>query len=532
MKSLLYKKLKQHRERLINSQASKVLPDNRKIGVAGLNLDYSRHLLDELAWQDLLLLAKEKQLSKAIRDLFSGELVNNTEQRAASHTLLRASGDQVSNNSNMLDILDLRKKMASYSEQLLTGIIRGSTNKKITDVVNIGIGGSALGPKFACLALQEYKSSQIDMHFVANIDPEEIYSLLKKLNPETTLFIICSKSFKTQETLENARVAKSWLIDNLGYSAKINKHLVAVTANTEEALVFGLSVDSVFPMWEWVGGRYSICSAVGLSLSIAIGFANFNKLLDGARAMDEHFHTMELAQNMPVILGLLSIWYVNICGANSQAILPYSSRLELLPAYLQQLLMESNGKSVNKSGEEVSYATCPIIWGGAGTNSQHSFFQLLHQGTHIVPCDFILPMTNSKYPEQHQLLVANCLAQMQALMHGRELNFGDDKQKFIEKHKYCIGSRPSNLIYFKEISPQILGSLISLYEHKTYVESVIWDINPFDQFGVELGKILAKDMLEALCGESSELLPKIKIDSVSQQIIEEIKKAHKNKVVV
>lgn len=525
MDAAVYDNLLLHGKRLKQTHCDpRINQQNKRISGAGLSLDYTRHTLDDLVWRDLFSLAKEKNLKQSIRDLFTGECVNNTEQRPALHTLLRASClNETNGSSKQFEIIQALKKIENYSKKLRSGLLTGSTGKRFTDIVNLGIGGSALGGQLIRQGLKDYCVDDLKVHFVANIDPEVIHSLLNTLNPATTLFIICSKSFATQETLQNALVGKKWLINRLGKNLRLDKHWVAVTAQVKRARAYGVDDDNIFPMWDWVGGRYSIFSSVGLSIVLAIGFNNFTRLLAGARAMDDHFLSTRWSENMPIVMGLLSIWYVNVCKINSQAILPYSHCLEMLPAYLQQLQMESNGKSVNKSGHSVNYATCPIVWGGVGTNSQHSFFQLLHQGTHIVPCDFILPIKNSKYPKQHQFLVANCLAQMQALMQGTMDN-KDLPNDFIVKHKKCLGSRPSNLIYFKEVTPEILGALIALYEHKTFVESVIWKINPFDQFGVELGKNLSSFMFDYLTDVDKLKSDSWQIDHVSKNLIEEIRK--------
>lgn len=388
-------------------------------------------------------------------------------------------------------------------------------------------------------ALTEFHNTDICSHFVSNVDPQQIESTLAKINPETTLFIVSSKSFATQETLANAEQAKNWLLANINADEKriIARHFVGVTAKPEKAKQFGLVSKNIFPIWDWVGGRYSMWSAIGLALALSIGMRHFEQLLEGARDMDQHCLNSEIANNMPVTLALLSIWHTNFWGCKSHAVIPYSQVLNRFPAYLQQLAMESNGKSVRLDGSKVNYPTCPIIWGEAGTNSQHSFFQLLHQGPEMVPVDFILPLTTQAHREQHKMLIANCLAQSQALMQGKteqqvradlaKQGLDESEIERLTPHKIMPGGRPSNIIYMDKLTPYTLGSLVSLYEHKTYIESVLWDINAFDQWGVELGKEMCDDILLAL--QDKEGAREALTDTSTLALISAYKKANSAK---
>jgi glucose-6-phosphate isomerase len=404
-------------------------------------------------------------------------------------------------------------KMRVFTEQVRSGQWRGFSGKPITDVVNLGIGGSDLGPRMATYALTPYHKQDLKVHFVANIDEADLLQVLRGLSQETTLFLVASKTFTTQETLVNARSAREWLLAGArGDKKAIARHFVAISTNREAVQAFGIDPENMFEFWDWVGGRYSLWSAVGLAIALAVGMERFEELLEGAFEVDEHFRTAPFSRNLSVIMGLLGVWYGNFLGAESYAILPYDQSLRYFPDHLQQLDMESNGKRVDLSGKPVTYATGPIVWGQVGTLSQHSFFQLLHQGTHLVPCDFLVAAeSHYELGEHHAILLANCLAQAEALMRGKTeqevraelapLGLAEDKLKLLVAAKTFPGNRPSNLLLFKKLTPKVLGSLIALYEHKIFVQGAIWNINSFDQMGVELGKELAKAILPELSGE-------------------------------
>ena len=414
----------------------------------------------------------------------------------------------------MPEVRDTVRRMEEFCWKIRRNQWRGYSNKTFTDVVSIGIGGSFLGPKLASSALKPYWDSRLSIHYLANIDGSHITEILKRLDPATTLFIIQSKSFSTQETLKNANACRQWFLDNGGEEHDLAKHFTAVSSNIEKATAFGIAEENIFPMWDWFGGRCSLWSAIGLPLALAIGIDNFRELLRGAYAMDEHFRTAPLEHNMPVIMALLGIWYVNFFGVNSHAILPYDHYLRSLPAHLQQVDMESNGKSVTTDGNKVDYQTGPVIWGGVGTNGQHAFHQLLHQGTHFSPCDFIMPMcSHNPIDNFHAMLVSNCLSQSQALLQGKSedeavaelvaAGMNQAEAIVLAPQKVIPGNRPSNTLYFPKSSPQIIGALIALYEHKVAAQGMIWGINSFDQWGVELGKQLGNKVLTAL--ESSAI---------------------------
>jgi glucose-6-phosphate isomerase len=469
--------------------------------------DYSKNHVTEKTMQLLFKLLKEAGFERKRGHLLSATPFNNTENRPVLHHLLRdkskASDMYVDKENVTLNIRSSLEKMRDFSRKIRRGIYKGATDKAITDVVHIGIGGSYLGPRMVVDALQDYaenlagRKNSVNVHFVSNVDSSNLFSVLNDLNPETTLFIIVSKTFTTDETLTNALSAKRWLEEKLD-KASVIKHFVAVTSHVENVHNLGISEQNVFKFPDWVGGRFSLWSAVGLSIAIAIGMDNFEKLLDGAYAADKHFLSAEMEQNIPVIMAVLGIWYNNFFYADTHAVLPYDNHLKLLPAYLQQLEMESNGKSVCKDGSHVKVQTCPIIFGGAGTDVQHSFFQLLHQGTHLVPCDFIVAATPIKeVGEHHKKLLANFLAQTQALMMGK-----DDKN---EPHKYFEGNRPSNSIIMNQLTPYNLGMLLAFYEHKVFVQGVLWDVNSYDQWGVELGKQLAKEILPVIDNTKHEI---------------------------
>jgi len=470
----------------------------------GMLLDYSKNLINEETMQLLFSLAEQAGVKRWADKMVSGEKINTSENRAALHTALRNPSRKPLN----LDGKDIRREvqrnldhMRRFSDAVRSGNAMGHSGKSFTDVVNIGIGGSYLGPLMASEALKPYGSPHLRLHFVSNVDGSHLAETIKPLNPESTLFIIASKSFATQETMLNAHSARQWLLASLPSEAAA-EHFIAITANPKEAAKFGIPVNHVFEMWDWVGGRYSLWSAIGLPVAISIGMDNFNDLLAGANLMDEHFLSAPLARNMPVILALLGIWYNNFFGAETYAVLPYDQYLRYLPVYLQQLEMESNGKRVNRTGEPVDYATAPVIWGEAGTNGQHTFYQLMYQGTRLIPADFLASCeTHNPLNEHHAVLLSHFFAQSEALMQGRtesEIKADLDAQGVTgekseqwAKHETFPGNQPSNSILFKKLDPKTLGLLIALYEHKVFVEGVIWNINSFDQWGVEAGKRLA-----------------------------------------
>ncbi|MGS0673577.1 glucose-6-phosphate isomerase [Shewanella sp. 125m-1] len=479
----------------------------------GLFLDYSKNRASKETMSILFKLAKDTQLESKIKAMFAGEIINNTEQRAVLHTALRAPADKVINVDGCNIVAEVQQtlaKMGEFVDSVTSGNWKGYTGKTITDVVSIGIGGSFLGPKIVSQALRPYWTNKLNCHFVANVDGTSITEKLKGLNPQTTLFVMSSKSFGTQETLTNTLTAKAWFLEQGASQSDVAKHFVAVSSNVAKATEFGIDVNNIFPMWDWVGGRYSLWSAIGLPIALLIGIDNFRELLAGAHEMDEHFANTPLENNMPVIMGLFSLWYGNFFNAQSHVVLTYDHYLRGLPAYFQQLDMESNGKSVTLNGTDVDYSTGPVIWGGEGTNGQHAYHQLLHQGTALIPADFIMPL-NSHNPvgEHHVQLASNCFGQTQALMQGRtyeealtELNtsgLSDEQKQLIAKHKVMPGNKPSNTILMDKLTPATLGALIALYEHRTFVQGAIWQINSFDQWGVELGKQLGNDVLERLC---------------------------------
>ncbi len=460
-----------------------------------LLLDYSKNHVNSTTTKLFARLAREADVPSAIEAMFSGETINQTEGRSVLHGALRAKlSDRVAlETEGVREVWEVLTKIEEYVEAVHAGDIRGATGKRLTEVVNIGIGGSDLGPVMASRALRPHWRGKMRFHSVSNIDGTQLIDLQKVLDPERTLFIVCSKTFTTLETMTNANSARDWVIDKLGAPA-ISEHFVAASTNHEAMNEFGINADYRFGFWDWVGGRYSLWSAVGLSLALVVGMDTFRRLLAGGRVMDLHFRQAPMDENMPVLLALLGIWYNNFFKAQSQAILPYDNRLERFPAYLQQLQMESSGKSVRMDGKPVRCDTGMVIWGEAGNNAQHSFYQLLHQGTRLVPIDFLLPANSSGGDQaQHDLAIANCLAQSEALMDG----FDEDGLESYRVHK---GNNPSNTILFEELSPETLGQLIALYEHKVFVEGVIWGIDSFDQWGVELGKKLASSMTGAVSG--------------------------------
>jgi glucose-6-phosphate isomerase len=450
-----------------------------RMAAADLSLDFSKTHVNATTLKLLTKLATEAGVPAAIEAMFAGEKINRTEDRSVLHVALRAKiSDMVAlETPGVREVWEVLTKMETFVEAVHAGKIKGNTRRKFTDVVNIGIGGSDLGPVMASRALKPCMNTGLRFHSVSNVDGTQLEDVKAELNPATTLFVVCSKTFTTQETMTNAHAARAWIVEQFDELA-VQYHFVAASTNHEAMDDFGIRTDYRFGFWDWVGGRYSVWSAVGLSLALVVGMDVFRAMLAGGRRMDLHFRQSPLNENMPVLLALLAVWYNNFFGAGSQAILPYTNRLDRFPAYLQQLQMESNGKSVRMDGKPVRCDTGMIIWGEAGNNAQHSFLQLLHQGTRFVPVDFILPATST-------LATANCRAQAQALMEGTT-------DKNLEPHRVHVGNRPSNTISFDELTPEVLGELIALYEHKVFVEGVIWGIDSFDQWGVELGKRLAR----------------------------------------
>jgi len=479
---------------------------------AGIHLDYSKNIATDETMRLLFDLARAVGLEHWREQMFSGAAINTTEGRAVLHVALRNRSDTpvlVDGKDVMPDIDAVLGRIEDFSERVRSGEWKGYTGKAITDVVNIGIGGSNLGPKMVCEALKPYQSARPRPHFVSNVDGTHIAETLKQLDPETTLFIVASKTFTTQETMTNARSARDWLVGALGDDKAVRNHFVAVSTNAEQVTEFGIDTDQMFEFWDWVGGRYSVWSAIGLPIAIAVGFERFAELLTGAHEMDRHFNSAPLEQNLPVILGMLGVWYVDFAGAKTHAILPYDQYLEYFPAYFQQGDMESNGKHVTRDGERVDYATGPVVWGQPGTDGQHAFYQLIHQGTELIPSDFIAPVhSHNPTGDHHAKLLANFLAQTEALMRGRSLAEARDEMvdaglsaeeaERLAPHRQFDGNRPTNSILVERITPRTLGSLIALYEHKIFTQGIIWGINSFDQWGVELGKKLAGVILDEL----------------------------------
>jgi len=487
---------------------------NLSIQLDGLLLDYSRNHVNNQTLQLLQQLAEQSELPAAIEAMFNGEPINNSEHRPALHVALREPTGQQSRP----EVGATLQRMEEFVDAVYNGDWLGFSGKRITDVVNIGIGGSDLGPNMVTEALGQFNQGKLACHFVSNVDPAHIESVLENLHPDNTLFVIASKSFTTLETHQNANAARAWFLEKTGNESAIASHFTAISSNLDAVKKFGINENNIFPMWDWVGGRYSLWSAIGLPIALSIGMDNFRQLLAGAHAMDKHFRTAPLNQNMPVILGLLGIWYQCFMGGNSTAVVPYLQRLQQLPAYLQQLCMESLGKRVDKSGNALDVDTGDVIWGTAGTNGQHSYFQLLHQGTRLIPVDFIASANPSADGgnEQHAQLLANCLSQAMALMQG-EANPD-------APHKHFEGNKPSNTILLRELNPHNLGALLALYEHKVYVQSTIWGINAFDQWGVELGKKLSSQVFDAMRKDAGDFTQ----DRATARLISLIKQWQKN----
>ncbi len=480
-----------------------------------LLFDYSKNLIDETTLPLLINLAERAQLRQKTEAMFSGSIINTTEKRAVLHTALRNRSNTpvyFGGQDVMPQINKVLDKMRVFTEQVRSGKWKGYTGKAITDIVNIGIGGSDLGPKMVDTALKPYGIETLRAHFVSNVDQVDIVETLKPLNPETTLFLISSKTFVTQETMTNAHSARKWFLNTAIDPAHISKHFVAISTNVKRVEAFGIDPENMFEFWDWVGGRYSLWSVIGMSIALYIGMDNFEELLMGAHIADQHFRHTPFEKNIPVIMGLLGIWYNNFFEAETYAILPYAQSLKYFADYFQQGDMESNGKSATITGEKVDYNTGPIIWGQPGTNGQHAFFQLIHQGTKLIPSDFLAAaQSNYDLPEHHDILISNFLAQAEALMRGkteaevrRDLSHQPDLDDAYIVSKIFEGNKPSNSFLFKKLTPRMLGTLIAFYEHKIFVQGVIWNINSFDQMGVELGKVLARAILPEL--KSDELI--------------------------
>ncbi len=514
--TIAWQKLQNHFQEMQNASMKKMFSED-KTRASQFHLhwndfvvDYSKNIVNQETMNLLLELANEVQLKDAIAKYFEGDVINQTENRAVLHTALRAnvtSKIAVDGENVIPEIFQVKEKIKKFTNEVVNGDRKGFTGKSFTDIVNIGIGGSDLGPAMAVEALQFYKN-HLNVHFVSNVDGDHVNEIIKKINPETTLFVVASKTFTTQETLTNSQTIKKWFLES-AKQVDVAKHFVAVSTNIQKVTEFGINPDNVFPMWDWVGGRFSLWSAVGLSVSLAVGFDNYDALLTGANEMDEHFKTADFDKNIPVTLALLSIWYNNFFGAESEALIPYTQYLQKLAPYLQQGTMESNGKSVGRDGKPVNYQTGTIIWGEPGTNSQHAFFQLIHQGTKLIPSDFIgfvKPLYGNE--DHHDKLMSNFFAQTEALMNGKtaeQVQSEFDKQglsaeqaKFLFPFKVFNGNKPTNTILIKKLTPKSLGSLIALYEHKIFVQGIIWNIFSYDQWGVELGKQLANSILDEI----------------------------------
>lgn len=496
-KAQIWQQLIRHHEQIADMHMRdmfRVEPDRSQklsIRIDDLLVDYSKHRITTETLSLLFSLADTCKLEERISALFAGEKINSSEDRPALHPILRAPADHILQLDD-LDIVALIQsqltRMRVFVQRLHAGEIRGASGLAIEKVINIGIGGSDLGPRLAVEALNAFRKGAIKVEFVSNLDPQDLSAALAGANPDTTMFIIASKTFTTLETRTNADAAKNWLEQN--GCLELERHLVAVTTNQAAAKEFGAIDEHIFYFWDWVGGRYSLWSSVGLPIAIAVGMDNFENMLAGAHVIDTHFQTEPTDRNVPIMLGLLSVWYNNFFKADSHAVIPYDQSLRLLPEYLSQLVMESNGKSVRRDGQPVQHRTSPILWGTIGTNAQHAFFQMLHQGTHLVPIDFLLPLQNPSNQQQQLKLVSNCLAQSEALMLGQQ----DDS----DANRQFPGNTPSTTMVYSQLTPRVFGMLIAIYEHKTFVEAMLWDINPFDQWGVELGKKLANLLMQDL----------------------------------
>ncbi len=518
-----YQKLVTEFERIKNKHlrdiflADKLRFEKFNIQLEELIFDYSKNRMDDVIIAQLISMAEELKLPDAIESMFNGEKINETENRAVLHTALRNFSEEslyVDNENIIPGIREVQEKMKLFSNDILSGKLTGYTGKQFTDIVNIGIGGSDLGPYMVCEALKHYKVPHLNIHFVSNVDGTHITETLNKLNPETTLFLIASKTFTTQETMTNAHTARNWFMNSALAEKFIADHFVALSTAEKEVVEFGINKNNMFGFWDWVGGRYSLWSAIGLSICLAIGYENFEQLLKGAEAADKHFRKTEFKNNIPVLMGLLGFWYTEFFNFKTCAVIPYDQYLHRFTAYLQQADMESNGKSVDRFGNRVQYSTGPVVWGEPGTNGQHAFFQLMHQGTDIIPADFIAPAISlNKVGDHHNILLSNFFAQTEALMNGKtaeevkaELKSKGFSETEIEFHfpfRVFEGNRPTNTLLLSKITPYNLGTLIAIYEHKIFVQGIIWNIFSFDQWGVELGKKLA-----------SAILPELKTDQM------------------
>lgn len=489
-----------------------------KIEVNGFVLDYSKNLITKDIINSFVELAKREKILDQIKDMFNGKHINFTENRAVLHTLLRGNivGDKLKVYSNNID--SVYERMKNFVNKVHSGEYKGYSGKIITDIVNVGIGGSDLGPQFVATALKPYRKNKLKIHFISSIDGYHVQDILEEINPETTLFIIASKTFTTQETITNANTIKDWFINKTNNSTAVARHFMAVSINIEAVEAFGILRENMFEFWDFVGGRYSIWSSIGLSVMLYIGSDNFSELLNGAHTMDKHFYnTVDLYNNMPFILAIIGIWHVNFFGYKTHVISPYNTRLSLFSNYVQQLEMESNGKTVDYDGKKVKYNTAPIIWGGSGINGQHAYYQLIHQGSEVCPMDIILALKDSySISNHHDILVSNALAQAQALMIGKdydtiynELIKLNQKSEipldYIARHKVFEGNKPTNMLLIPEITPNYVGMLIALYEHKVFIQGLFWRINSFDQMGVELGKKIANQILEDINKNNSNL---------------------------
>ena len=506
------------------------------LSACGIELDYSKNLITDEVLAALQNLAKECQVSEKRAAMFAGDIINHTEKRAVLHTALRNYSGKpvlVDGQDVMPEVQACQEKIKAFVASVHSGERKGYTGKKLTQIVSIGIGGSFLGPKIMSEALKPYWFSGVKVHYVANVDGCHIHDVLSKLDHEETLVVMSSKSFTTQETLQNTLSAKAWFLKAGGSQQDIAKHFIAVSSNIKAATEFGMAEDNIFPMWDWVGGRYSLWSAIGLPIALTVGYQHYADLLQGAYDMDVHFQTAAPEQNLPMLLALLGLWYINFFGAQSHVLLPYYHYLRGFPAYVQQLDMESNGKRIAGDNTTTDYATGPIIWGSEGTNGQHSFHQLIHQGTVLVPADFMLPLNVPNQDKTHHaMLASNCFGQTQALMQGK--TYEECKADLAAKgldaatldslatHKTMPGNKPSNTLLFNQVDPKTLGSLVALYEHKVFVQGAIWGVNSFDQWGVELGKELGNQVLDKLVNTTSEL----NFDSSTNQLIEKFRQAN------
>jgi len=529
-----WRALKDHFEQIRSAHLRQLFAEDAERGermtleAAGLFLDYSKNRVTDETLKLLVQLAEESGLKQRTEAMFSGEKINVTENRAVLHVALRAPRDAsilVDGENVVPKVHEVLDRMAAFANRVRSGEWKGHTGKRIRNVINIGIGGSDLGPVMAYEALRHYSQRDLTFRFVSNVDSTDFAEAVIDLDAEETLFIVSSKTFTTLETMTNAHTAREWLLRTLKDEPAIAKHFVAVSTNGKEVSKFGIDTANMFGFWDWVGGRYSMDSAIGLSTMLAIGPENFRAMLNGFHAMDEHFRTAPFAQNLPALLGLLTVWYSDFFGAETQAVLPYEQYLKRFPAYLQQLTMESNGKHVTLDGKQVDYATSPIYWGEPGTNGQHSFYQLIHQGTRLIPCDFLaFNKTLNPLSSHHDILIANVFAQAEALAFGKtaEQVKAEGTAEWLVPHRVFEGNRPSNMILADELTPDILGKLVALYEHSVFVQGVIWNINSFDQWGVELGKQLAQKIIPELEDKQE---PELRHDSSTKHLIRRYRRA-------